>query len=102
MNNRICKILVMIVMTPLLAVSLILYIPYALCKGLVNRGIFNDYIDLWGDFYNFLLYPITYVGKWRTRCNALKVKLQYYKDRCEELGNELDKMEQRNKQMRQD
>lgn len=96
MINCIYKISVLIIMTPLLAVAFILYIPYALCKGLVNSDIFDDYIDLWGDFCNFLLYPITYIGKWRTRCNALKVKLQYYKDRCEELENELDKMEQRN------
>ena len=94
------NIVVAIFMTPVLIIALILYVPfialilyvpYALCRGLTDGFIFNDYFNFWERFSDFLLYPITYIGKWKTRCNTLKGKLQYYKDRCKELENELNK-----------
>lgn len=85
------NVVVAIFITPLLFVALILYVPYAFCRGLTDDFIFNDYFNCWERFTDFLLYPITYIGKWKSRCNTLKGKLQYYKDRCKELENELNK-----------
>lgn len=90
-KTGIINIVVSILMAPVLIVALILYVPYAFCRGLTDDSIFNDYFNCWGRFTDFLLYPITYIGKWKTRCNALKEKLQYYKDRCKELEKELNK-----------
>lgn len=85
------NVVVAIFITPLLIVALILYVPYAFCRGLTDDSIFNDYFNYWERFTDFLLFPITYIGKWKSRCNTLKGKLQYYKDRCKELENELNK-----------
>lgn len=85
------NIMVAIFMTPVLIIALILYVPYAFCRGLTDGFIFNDYFNFLERFTDFLLYPITYIGKWKSRCNTLKEKLQYYKDRCKELENELNK-----------
>lgn len=80
-----------ILMTPVLIIALILYVPYALCRGLTDDFIINDYLQFWYRNLEFLLYPITYIGKWKSRCNTLNGKLQYYKDRCKELEDELNK-----------
>lgn len=85
------NVVVAIFITPLLFVALILYVPYAFCRGLTDDFIINDYLQLWNGISDFLLYPITYIGKWKSRCNTLKGELQYYKDRCKELENELNK-----------
>lgn len=85
------KIVVAIVMTPLVIIAIILYFPYALYRGVLDDFIANSYYELWGKALDFLLYPITYIGGWKARCNTLEGKLQYYKDRCKQLENELNK-----------
>lgn len=80
-----------ILMTPVLIIALILYVPYALCRGVTDDFIINDYLQFWYRNLEFLLYPITYIGKWKSRYNTLNGKLQYYKDRCKELEDELNK-----------
>lgn len=85
------NVVVAIFMTPVLIVALILYVPYAMFRGLVDGYILNDYFNLWNGILNFLLYPVTYVKEWKALCDSMECKLQYYKDRCKELENELNK-----------
>ena len=87
----ISNIIVAIVMTPVLIVAIILYAPYAMFRGLVDGYILNDYFNLWKGILNFLLYPVTYVKEWKALCDSMECKLQYYKDRCEELEKGLKK-----------
>ena len=90
-KTGIINIVVSILVAPVPIVALILYFPYALCRVLTDNFIINDYLQFWDRIFDFLLYPITYIGKWKSRCNTLKDKLQYYKDRCKELEDELNK-----------
>ena len=90
-KTGIINIVVSIFMAPVLIVALILYVPYALCRGLTDDFIKNDYLQFWDSIFDFLLYPITYIANWENRCNTLNSKLQFYKDRCKELENELNK-----------
>lgn len=65
-KTTILMILMLVFASPVIIVLIVLFVPYALFRGLTDDYIINDYVQLSGRVFEYLFYPITYIKKMNT------------------------------------
>ena len=93
-KTTILMILMLVFVSPVIIVLIVLFVPYALFRGLTNDSIINDYVQLSGKVFESLFYPITYIKKMNTSITTegeMQCELNRYKALSAELENELNK-----------
>lgn len=73
-------------------VIIVCYIPYAILKGFFDRGILEDYFDVWRRISDFLRYPIVQYEKRKNHYEKLKRQRDYYIDECGRLNNIIEEL----------
>ena len=93
-KNTILMNSVLVFASPVIIVLIVLFVPYALFRGLTDDHIINDYVQLSGRVFESLFYPITYIKKMNTNITTedeMQCELNRYKALSAELENELNK-----------
>lgn len=93
-KTTILMILMLVFASPVIIVLIVLFVPYALFRGLTNDSIINDYVQLSGRVFESLFYPIKYIKKMNTNITTedeMQCELNRYKALSVELENELNK-----------
>lgn len=73
-------------------VIIVCYIPYAIFKAFFDRGILEDYFDVWRRISDFLRYPIVQYEKRKNHYEKLKRQRDYYIDECGRLNNIIEEL----------
>lgn len=93
-TNTVCVIL----LSPILVIMLIGYIPFAIFKGLTDSFTFNEYFLYVERITNFLLSPITRWQDRKNRYEELKRTSEWYRKENKRLNDILDGINNKNKQ----
>lgn len=74
-------------------VIIVCYIPYAIFKAFFDRGILDDYFDVWRRISDFLHYPIVQYEKRKNHYEELKRQRDYYEEECNRLDGVIKELE---------
>lgn len=74
-------------------VVIVCYIPYAIFKAFFDRGILDDYFDVWRRISDFLHYPIVQYEKRKNHYEELKRQRDYYEEECNRLDGVIKELE---------
>ena len=85
-TNTVCVIL----LSPILVVILIGYIPFAIFKGLTDNFAFSEYCNFIERITDFLLLPVTRWQDRKNRYEELKRTLELYRKENKRLNDILD------------
>lgn len=90
MKQFITNIVCVILLSPILVVMLVGYIPFAIFKGLTDNFTFSEYSNFIERIADFLLLPVT---RWQDRKNhyeELRRTLERYRKENKRLNDILD------------
>lgn len=96
-TNTVCVIL----LSPILVVILIGYIPFAIFKGLTDNFAFSEYCNYIERITDFLLLPITRRQDRKNRYEELKRTSEWYRKENKRLNDILDNNIPNNKSCKQ-
>lgn len=96
-TNTVCVIL----LSPILVVILIGYIPFAIFKGLTDNFTFNEYFNFVKRITDSLLFPITRWQDRKNRYEELKRTSEWYRKENKRLNDILDNNIPNNKSCKQ-
>lgn len=96
-TNTVCVIL----LSPILVIMLIGYIPFAIFKGLTDNFTFNEYFNYVERISDFLLFPITRWQDRKNRYEELKRTSEWYRKENKRLNDILDNNIPNNKSCKQ-
>ena len=96
-TNTVCVIL----LSPILVVILIGYIPFAIFKGLTDNFAFSEYFNFVERITDFLLLPITRWQDRKNRYEELKRTSEWYRKENKRLNDILDNNIPNNKSCKQ-
>lgn len=90
MKQFITSTVCVILLSPILVIMLIGYIPFAIFKGLTDNFVFDEYFNFVERITDFLLSPVT---RWQDRKNhyeELKRTSEWYRKENKRLNDILD------------
>lgn len=90
MKQVITRIICAILLSPILTIMLIGYIPFAIFKGLTGSSTFNEYFNFVERITSFLLSPITRWQDRKNRYEELKRTSEWYRKENKRLNDILD------------
>lgn len=96
-TNTVCVIL----LSPILVIMLIGYIPFAIFKGLTDNFTFNEYFNFVERITSFLLSPVTRRQDRKNRYEELKRTSEWYRKENKRLNDILDNNIPNNKSCKQ-
>lgn len=96
-TNTVCVIL----LSPILVVMLIGYIPFAIFKGLTDNFYFNEYFNFVERITSSLLSPVTRWQDRKNRYEELKRTSEWYRKENKRLNDILDNNIPNNKSCKQ-
>lgn len=96
-TNTVCVIL----LSPILVVMLIGYIPFAIFKGLTDNFAFSEYFNFVERITDSLLFPITRWQDRKNRYEELKRTSEWYRKENKRLNDILDNNIPNNKSCKQ-
>lgn len=101
MKQFITSTVCVILLSPILVVILIGYIPFAIFKGLTDSFTFNEYFNFVERIMDFLLLPVTRWQDRKNRYEELKRTSEWYRKENKRLNDILDNNIQNNKSCKQ-
>lgn len=90
MKQFITSTVCVILLSPILVIMLIGYIPFAIFKGLTDSFTFNEYFLYVERITNFLLLPVTRWQDRKNRYEELKRTSEWYRKENKRLNDILD------------
>ena len=90
MKQFITSTVCVILLSPILVIMLIGYIPFAIFKGLTDSFTFNEYFLYVERITNFLLLPVTRWQDRKNRYEELKRTLEWYRKENKRLNDILN------------
>lgn len=90
MKQVITRIICAILLSPILTIMLIGYIPFAIFKGLTDNFVFDEYFILVERITGFLLSPVTRWQDRKNRYEELKRTSEWYRKENKRLNDILD------------
>lgn len=91
MKQFITNIVCVILLSPILVIMLIGYIPFAIFKGLTDNFVFDEYFNFVERITDFLLSPVTRWQDRKNRYEELKRTSEWYRKENKRLNDILDK-----------
>lgn len=91
MKQVITRIICAILLSPILTIMLIGYIPFAIFKGLTDNFVFDEYFNFVERITDFLLSPVTRWQDRKNRYEELKRTSEWYRKENKRLNDILDK-----------
>lgn len=79
MKQVITRIICAILLSPILTIMLIGYIPFAIFKGLTDNFVFDEYFNFVERITDFLLSPVTRWQDRKNRYEELKRTSEWYR-----------------------
>lgn len=101
MKQYIIRTICAILLSPILVIMLIGYIPFAIFKGLTDSFTFNEYFLFVERITDSLLHPITRWQDRKNRYEELKRTSEWYRKENKRLNDILDNNIQNNKSCKQ-
>lgn len=77
---------------PLIPIILIGIIPYALFKGITSERVWDEYLDIWNSFTNFLIHPYYKYLERKSHIEELKQRVDDYRKENARLNSALDEI----------
>lgn len=96
MKQFIARIICAILLSPILVIMLIGYIPFAIFKGLTDSFTFNEYFYYVERITDSLFLPITQWQDRKNRYEELKRTSEWYRQENERLNDILDDINNKN------
>lgn len=96
MKQLIARTICAILLSPILVIMLIGYIPFAIFKGMTDSFTFNEYFIFVERITDFLLSPVTRWQDRKNRYEELKRTLKWYRKENERLNDVLDDINNKN------
>lgn len=96
MKQFITRIICAILLSPILVIMLIGYIPFAIFKGLTDSFTFNEYFIFVERITDSLLSPVTRWQDRKNRYEELKRTSKWYHKENERLNDVLDDINNKN------
>lgn len=93
MKEILAKMICVFLTAPLIPVILIGIIPYALFKGITSEGVWDEYLDIWNSFTNFLIHPYYKYMEKKNHIEELKQRVDDYRKENGRLNRALEKYE---------
>nr|DAM98622.1 MAG TPA: hypothetical protein [Caudoviricetes sp.] len=90
MKQVITRIICAILLSPILTIMLIGYIPFAIFKGLTDNFVFDEYFIFVERITDFLLSPVTRWQDRKNRYEELKRTSEWYRKENKRLNDILD------------
>lgn len=90
MKQVITRIICAILLSPILTIMLIGYIPFAIFKGLTDKFFFDEYFIFVERITDFLLSPVTRWQDRKNRYEELKRTSEWYRKENKRLNDILD------------
>lgn len=90
MKQVITRIICAILLSPILTIMLIGYIPFAIFKGLTGNFVFDEYFIFVERITDFLLSPVTRWQDRKNRYEELKRTSEWYRKENKRLNDILD------------
>lgn len=90
MKQVITRIICAILLSPILTIMLIGYIPFAIFKGLTDNFVFDEYFNFVERITGFLLSPVTRWQDRKNRYEELKRTSEWYRKENKRLNDILD------------
>ena len=75
---------------PLIPIILIGIIPYALFKGITSERVWDEYLDIWNSFTNFLIHPYYKYMERKSHIEELKQRVDYYRKENDRLNRKVE------------
>lgn len=91
MKQFITSTICVILLSPILVIMLIGYIPFAIFKGLTDNFTFNEYFNFVERITDYLLLPITRWQDRKNRYEELKRTSEWYRKENNRLNDIIDK-----------
>lgn len=91
MKQVITRTIYAILLSPILTIILIGYIPFAIFKGLTDNFVFDEYFNFVERITDFLLSPVTRWQDRKNRYEELKRTSEWYRKENKRLNDILDK-----------
>lgn len=91
MKQFITSTVCVILLSPILVIMLIGYIPFAIFKGLTDNFVFDEYFNFVERITDFLLSPVTRWQDRKNRYEELKRTSKWYRKENKRLNDILDK-----------
>lgn len=101
MKQFITNIVCVILLSPILVVMLVGYIPFAIFKGLTDNFTFSEYSNFVERIADFLLLPVTRWQDRKNRYEELKRTSEWYRKENKRLNDILDNNIPNNKSCKQ-
>lgn len=101
MKQFITRTVCVILLSPILVIMLIGYIPFAIFKGLTDSFTFNEYFNFVERITDSLLFPITRWQDRKNRYEELKRTSEWYRKENKRLNDILDNNIPNNKSCKQ-
>lgn len=101
MKQFIARTICVILLSPILVIMLIGYIPFAIFKGLTDSFAFSEYFNFVERITDSLLFPITRWQDRKNRYEELKRTSEWYRKENKRLNDILDNNIQNNKSCKQ-
>lgn len=90
MKQVITRTICAILLSPILTIILIGYIPFAIFKGLTDNFVFDEYFNFVERITDFLLSPVTRWQDRKNRYEELKRTSEWYRKENKRLNDILD------------
>lgn len=90
MKQVITRTICAILLSPILTIILIGYIPFAIFKGLTDNFVFDEYFNFVERITDFLLPPVTRWQDRKNRYEELKRTSEWYRKENKRLNDILD------------
>lgn len=93
MKEILAKMISVFLTAPLIPIMLIGIVPYALFKGITSERVWDEYLDIWNSFTNFLIHPYyKYVEK-KNYIEKMKQRVDDYRKENDRLNRALENYE---------
>lgn len=92
MKTIIAKMTCVVLTAPLIPIILIGIIPYALFKGITSERVWDEYLDIWNSFTNFLIHPYYKYLERKSHIEELKQRVDDYRKENARLNSALDEI----------
>jgi hypothetical protein len=98
MKEIIAKMTCVFLTAPLIPIILIGFIPYALFRGITSELVWDEYLDIWNSFTNFLIHPYYKYMERKSHIEELKQRVDDYRKENSRLNRALEKYEKEKEQ----
>lgn len=98
MKTIIAKMTCVVLTAPLIPIILIGIIPYALFKGITSERVWDEYLDIWNSFTNFLIHPYYKYLEKKSHIEEMKQRVDDYRKENGRLNRALEMYEKKRKE----